>query len=116
MAKREKLQPPAEVGLGAERMTPRFRMPASEREFVEGVQSLGLFSAFRGLKRRNQLLFGIVISAALILYWRGLWWLYDLFWEYFLPEHRLFAAVASVTLGLVILVGSDYAVEQLSRS
>jgi len=118
LAKRKSrdLEPPANVGLGVEKITNKLRMPTSEREFVKGVQSLGLFSAFRGLKRRNQLLFGIVISAALILYWRGLWWLYDLFWEYFLPEHRLFAAVASVTLGLVILVGSDYAVEQLSRS
>jgi len=89
-------------------------MPASEREMVRSVQSLGFFSTFRRLKRRNQLLFGIVISAALILYWRGLWSFYDLFWAYVLPEHRVLTALASIIVGLVILMGSDYAVKQLS--
>ncbi|MEM0475604.1 MAG: hypothetical protein QW343_02300, partial [Candidatus Norongarragalinales archaeon] len=92
-----------------------FRMPKTERELVEEVQSLGFFAGFRKLKRRNQLLFGLVVSAAIIIYWRGLWSLYDLFWEYVLPEHRVTGAVVSVILGLFILMGLDYAVRGLVR-
>ncbi|MFA4946628.1 MAG: hypothetical protein WC607_03785 [Candidatus Micrarchaeia archaeon] len=112
--KKNKVPQPAGVGLGVERITKAFKMPKSERELVEGVQSVGVFSDFRALKRRNQLLFGIAISAALILYWRGLWCIYDLFWEYVLPDHRIFAAFASIALGLLVLTGSNYAVKQLS--
>ena len=106
---------PTEVGLGVTKITKRFKMPKSEQEFVEGVQSISFFGGVRKLKRHNQLLFGLLVSAAIILYWRGLWWLYDLFWSYVLPEHHLTGAVASILLGLFILVGLDYAVRGLVR-
>ncbi len=113
--KKESFKPPTEVGLGVTKITKRFKMPKSEQELVEGVQSLGFFGGVRKLKRHNQLLFGLLVSAAIILYWRGLWWLYDLFWSYVLPEHHLTGAVASILLGLFILVGLDYAVRGLVR-
>ncbi|MFH0973539.1 MAG: hypothetical protein V1817_01995 [Candidatus Micrarchaeota archaeon] len=106
---------PTEVGIGVTRITKRFRMPKSERELVEGVQSLKLFSGFRKLKRHNQMLFGLVVSAAIILYWRGLWELYDLVFAYSLPEHRVTSAFISIFLGLIILIGLDYAVRGLVR-
>ncbi len=90
-------------------------MPKSERELVEGVQSLKLFSGFRKLRRHNQMLFGLVVSAAIILYWRGLWELYDLVFAYSLPEHRVTSALISIFLGLIILIGLDYAVRGLVR-
>lgn len=105
------LRVPTQVGLGVERITKKFKMPKVERRIVGEVRSLGFFSGFRKLKHHNQLLFGIIISAAIIIYWRGLWALYDLFWDYLLPEHRVTAALASVLIGLFILVGSDYAVK-----
>jgi hypothetical protein len=107
---------PTEVGLGVTRITKRFRMPKTERELVEEVQSLGLFAGFRKLKRRNQLLFGLVVSAAIILYWRGLWALYDLFWEYALPVNRVTAAFLSMFIGLLVLIGLDFAVRGLIKA
>jgi hypothetical protein len=91
-------------------------MPKTERELVEEVQSLGLFAGFRKLKRRNQLLFGLVVSAAIILYWRGLWALYDLFWEYALPVNRVTAAFLSMFIGLLVLIGLDFAVRGLIKA
>jgi hypothetical protein len=91
-------------------------MPKTEQEIVEGVQSLGFFSGFRKLRRRNQLVFGLVVSAAIILYWRGLWALYDLFWEYTLPVNRVTAAFLSMFLGLLVLIGLDFAVRGLVKA
>ncbi len=113
--KKSGFKAPTEVGLGVTRITKRFRMPKSERELVEGVQSLKLFSGFRKLRRHTQLLFGLVVSAAIILYWRGLWELYDLVFAYSLPEHRVTSALISIFLGLIILIGLDYAVRGLVR-
>jgi len=113
--KKSGFKAPTEVGLGVTRITKRFKMPKSERELVEEVQSLGLFAGFRRLKRHNQLLFGLVVSAAIILYWRGLWAFYDLFWEYALPVNRVTAAALSIVIGLFILIGLDYAVRGLVR-
>lgn len=113
MDKKRKTRFPVEVGLGVQKISKHLKMPRLEREVVDEVRSLGFFSGFRKLKRRNQVLFGLVVSGAVILYWRGLWAFYDLFWDYTLPEHRVTAAIVSILLGVFILVGSDYAVRGL---
>jgi len=90
-------------------------MPKSEQELVEGVQSLRFFRGVLDLKRHNQLLLGLLVSAAIILYWRGLWTFYDLFWEYVLPVNRVWAAFLSIVIGLFILIGLGYSARGVIR-
>jgi hypothetical protein len=58
----------------------------------------------------QRILFAIVIAFAVISFWRGAWGLLD---EYLFPEHLQLSLWASVIIGIVILVLTDYATKEL---
>ena len=62
---------------------------------------------------RRKKFFALLIAAAVILYWRGLWALYDLFFEYTLPNNRILGTVISITIGALLLAGTGRLLDAL---
>ena len=62
------------------------------------------------MKLHHQVLFAIVIGSAVISFWRGLWGLMDL---YLFPQDYTLSLCASVVIGIVILVVTNYATKEL---
>ena len=60
-------------------------------------------------KHPNKLLI-ILVGIAVVLFWRGIWGLLDL---YLFPGHDSLSFIASVVLGLAILIGSKKLVDGL---
>ncbi len=80
---------------------------------VDHVGDLVIFKKIRRMGAHNKKFFVLVVASAMILYWRGLWALYDLFFEYMLPNNRITAAVISVVIGALILVGTGKLLDTL---
>ena len=81
-------------------------VPRVERKFQKKLQRNAIFSEIRAFSRKSNLLYFLLISAAIILYWRGLWQLYDIVFESLFPRHDITSAFISIFLGLIILVGT----------
>lgn len=63
-----------------------------------------MLRAFKKLKVEHQKLFALIIAIALIMFWRGVWGLLDV---YLLPEAPGMSFLLSGVIGLVILLGCD---------
>lgn len=88
-------------------------LPRAEKHFRKKVERHPIFLEFRAFKRKSKLLYLLVISAAIILYWRGLWQLYDLIFEAILPTHSYSSAFISIFLGLIILIGARQTLDKM---
>jgi len=69
-----------------------------------------MFKAISKMKAKHQLLFAVVIGFAVVSFWRGAWGLMD---EYFLPNNYRLSIWISLLLGIVILVATNYAAQEL---
>lgn len=77
----------------------------SERlSFIDRVRQLG---------SRGERVFVLIVAAAVILYWRGLWTLYDYFFNKVWPQDVVLGGVLSVALGAGILWGSRRVIKLL---
>jgi hypothetical protein len=61
-------------------------------------------------KIRNQTIFAILISFAVISFWRGLWGLMDL---YIFPDNIELSLWTSILIGLIILILTHYTTKEL---
>lgn len=64
------------------------------------------------LKKRYPTANGIIIVIAIILFWRGVWGLIDL---YLFPNSPTFSHLLSITLGALILYLDDFSIKDLKR-
>jgi len=55
----------------------------------------------------------ILVGAGLILFWRGIWGLMDL---YFFPDNALLSYAASAIVGFAILYFDDFQLEEIHSS
>ena len=69
-----------------------------------------MLKAFKKLKAHHQKLFALIIGIAVIMFWRGIWGLLDV---YFLPNDQGLSLVLSAVIGLVILGGCDVLIKEL---
>jgi hypothetical protein len=76
-----------------------------------------MLSYFSQLQHKHQLLFTVIISFAVVLFWRGVWGIIDALTT---PMYTgqdfgiyLFSFMASTVVGLIILVGSGFAMKEL---
>ncbi|MBI5225629.1 hypothetical protein HY994_00120 [Candidatus Micrarchaeota archaeon] len=77
---------------------------------------LGDFVVFRKIRhmgKQSKRFFVLIVASAVVLYWLGLWNLYDLFWEYVLPHNRIISALISMTIGASVLVGTGKLIDAL---
>jgi hypothetical protein len=61
-------------------------------------------------KKKNKIIFAIIIAFAVISFWRGVWGLMD---EYLFPNNYTLSLVSSLVLGLAILIITNYATKEL---
>jgi hypothetical protein len=70
----------------------------SERlSFIERIRRLG---------SQKERVFVLIVAAAVILYWRGLWTFYDWFFKTSLPDHPVWGAFISIVVGAGVLWGT----------
>lgn len=69
-----------------------------------------LFWFYRRLELKHQIFFAILIAAAVIAFWRGLWGLMDL---YIIPENKFLSYIVSMIIGLAILGFTHYIMDEL---
>jgi len=69
-----------------------------------------MLKAFKKLKEHHQKLFALIIGTAVIMFWRGIWGLLDV---YFLPNDVGLSLVLSAVIGLVILAACDVVIKEL---
>ncbi len=69
-----------------------------------------MLKAFKKLEVNHQKLFALIIGVAVIMFWRGIWGLLDV---YFLPNDVGLSLVLSAVIGLVILVACDVVIKEL---
>jgi len=69
-----------------------------------------MLAAFKQLKAHHQKLFAIIIGTAMIMFWRGVWGLLDL---YLLPNNLGLSFLLSAVIGLGILVVCDVLIKEL---
>lgn len=69
-----------------------------------------MLSAFAKLKKNHKRIFAFIIGTAIILVWRGIWGLADL---YIFPKNETYSYLASIVIGIIILASSHYMMEGL---
>lgn len=80
------------------------------------ADQLGDFVVFRKIRhmgKHSKRFFVLIVASAVVLYWLGMWNLYDLFWEYVLPNNRITAAFISMFIGAIVLVGTGKLIDAL---
>ena len=62
------------------------------------------------IKKHHRNWYSIIIGTGIVLYWRGVWGLMDI---YLFPNHELFSYVSSVILGLLLLLINDFRLKEI---
>jgi hypothetical protein len=76
---------------------------------------LNIEKAFINLKKRNKVLFTIIISMAVILFWKGTWVLFDIIFDDFIFKGHLFwSNLTAMIIGISILITAGVALDRLS--
>lgn len=71
--------------------------------------------AFLNLRRRNKVLFTLVVAVAIILFWKGVWVLADIvFDEWLFAGHLVWSNLAAAVCGMIVLAGAGVLLEKLS--
>ena len=70
-----------------------------------------LLNPFAKLRKRNKILFTILVGTAVILFWRGVWGLAD---ELIFPENYLYSSFVSTFIALIILVLLGVSLEKIT--
>ncbi len=104
LVKREKPPLGEEKVTGLERHIER--LVEKTENVAEHLKEVFIFRKIRLMGSKRRVFFVLVVGSAVILYWRGLWSLFDLFFEYVLPDNRIIAAFISILVGAAVLAGT----------
>ena len=69
-----------------------------------------MFRRFKKLKPHHQVMMALLIGIAVVLFWRGIWGIFDL---YLFPENLELSMWTSIVLGLIILSATHYITKEL---
>jgi uncharacterized membrane-anchored protein len=64
----------------------------------------------RTFERKYDVISALILAAAIIIFWRGIWELGDL---YLFPDNPTLSAVASIIIGALILYLRDFDLKEL---
>ncbi|MBN1463760.1 MAG: hypothetical protein JW922_08835 [Paludibacteraceae bacterium] len=62
------------------------------------------------LKKRHRPFFAFIIGTSVVLFWRGMWGLLDI---YFIPEKPVVSYALSMVIGLTMLYITHYWIKEL---
>ena len=69
-----------------------------------------MLKAFKKLEEHHQKLFALIIGTAVIMFWRGIWGLLDV---YLFPNEPGLRFLLSAIIGLAILAACDVVIKEL---
>jgi hypothetical protein len=69
-----------------------------------------MFKKLSNMRTEHQTIFALIIAFAVISFWRGIWGLMDV---YLFPNNLPMSFIASLVIGLVILILTHYTVKEL---
>jgi len=73
-----------------------------------------IWKPFLELRKRNKILFTIIVSLALIVFWKGAWGLADIVFDVWLFQNHLFwSNVTALIIGFLVLSAAGLAIEKL---
>ncbi|HBI33643.1 MAG TPA: hypothetical protein DEA43_03430 [Candidatus Moranbacteria bacterium] len=67
---------------------------------------------FKHHKKKNPFLYHLISGIGLIIFWRGIWGLMDV---YLFPGNPTLSHSIAITLGLVILYFNDFSISELIK-
>jgi len=75
---------------------------------------LSVQEAFTDLRKRNKVLFTIIVSLAVILFWKGAWGLMDIIFDTWLfQDHLFWSNLVAVIVGLAIISAAGLILDKL---
>ncbi|MFA5357729.1 MAG: hypothetical protein WC308_02295 [archaeon] len=76
---------------------------------------MAIWGPFDKLRRRNKVLFTVLMAASVIIFWKGIWGLSSVIIDdWVFGNHLFWANLFSMLIGLVILILSGLAIEKLA--
>jgi len=69
-----------------------------------------MLKAFKKLETTHQKLFALIIGVAVIMFWRGIWGLLDV---YLFPNDPALRFLISAIIGLTVLAACDVVIKEL---
>jgi len=72
-----------------------------------------MWKTFQALENHHKVIFAVIIGAALILFWRGIWGLADLVGPLVLFNNPWFYFSAMAIIGFLVLAGSGLLMKEL---
>ncbi|MFA5763682.1 MAG: hypothetical protein WC915_02630 [archaeon] len=74
-----------------------------------------IWKPFLELRRRNKILFTVIVSLAIVVFWKGAWGLADIVFDVWLfRDHLFWSNVAAILIGFIVLSASGLALEKLA--
>lgn len=65
---------------------------------------------FQRIKKHHPNWYSIIVGAAIVMYWRGLWGLMD---TYLFPGNEVLSYSASIVIGLLLLLANDFKLTEI---
>ena len=65
---------------------------------------------FKKIKKNHPNIYSIIIGASIIMFWRGLWGLMDL---YVFPCNEMLSYVTTAVIGLLLLFLNDFRLKEI---
>jgi len=73
-----------------------------------------VFEPFWELKRKNKVLFTLIVALAIILFWKGAWGLMDvIFDEWFFRGHIFWSNLVALIIGFSVISAAGLVLEKL---
>ncbi len=69
-----------------------------------------MLTYFKRLRKSQQRIFAFIVGIGIILVWRGIWGLGDM---YLFPNNQLYSLISSIIIGVIILLASHRLVKGL---
>ena len=75
----------------------------------------GMWEPFTMLRRRNKILFTVIVAAAIVLFWKGMWGIFDIvFDEWIMGGHTFWSNVAAAIVGTAVLSAAGLVLKKLA--
>ncbi|MBT4209761.1 MAG: hypothetical protein HOE19_02510 [Candidatus Komeilibacteria bacterium] len=71
-----------------------------------------MINPFVKLKETHRNLYALIVGMAIILYWRGIWGLADV---YMFPENQAISFAVSAIVGILLLFINDFKLDEIER-